>query len=95
MSRGTGSVLGIRRTLPAARHDTYEDEGGPGHGRGRGRASSQSRLPDGEHSAAGFAGSLVERIEALEASIPQARLDGLVARASTLSPAAVLAMIAD
>jgi predicted ATPase len=37
---------------------------------------------------------LVGRIEALKASIPQGTLDGLVASASTLSPAAVLAMIA-
>jgi tetratricopeptide (TPR) repeat protein len=38
---------------------------------------------------------VVERIEALKASIPRARLEGLVAQASTLSPAAVLAMIAE
>jgi hypothetical protein len=38
---------------------------------------------------------LVERIEALKASIPKGTLDGLVANASTLSPAAVLAMIAE
>ena len=37
---------------------------------------------------------LASRIEALKASIPQGTLDGLVANASTLSPAAVLAMIA-
>ena len=34
-----------------------------------------------------------ERIEALKASIPKAKLDGLVANAGALSPAAVLAMI--
>jgi hypothetical protein len=37
---------------------------------------------------------LVERIEALKASIPRRDLEGLVANASTLSPAAVLAMLA-
>ena len=36
---------------------------------------------------------LAARIEALKASIPKATLDGLVANASALSPAAVLAMI--
>ena len=35
------------------------------------------------------------RIEALKASIPKPTLDGLVANASTLSPAAVLEMISD
>ena len=38
---------------------------------------------------------VVSRIEALKESIPRGTLDGLVARASTLSPAAVLAMIAE
>jgi tetratricopeptide (TPR) repeat protein len=38
---------------------------------------------------------LAARIEALKASIPESTLDGLVANASALSPAAVLAMIAD
>jgi len=37
---------------------------------------------------------LAGRIEALKASIPKGTLDGLVERASTLSPAAVLAMVA-
>ncbi len=37
---------------------------------------------------------LASRIEALKASIPSGTLDGLVARASTLTPAAVLAMLA-
>jgi tetratricopeptide (TPR) repeat protein len=37
---------------------------------------------------------LASRIEALKASIPKVTLDGLVANASTLSPAAVLAMVA-
>ena len=36
---------------------------------------------------------LVSRIEALKASIPKGTLDGLVANASALSPAAVLAMV--
>jgi tetratricopeptide (TPR) repeat protein len=36
---------------------------------------------------------VVTRIDALKASIPKGRLDGLVANASVLSPAAVLAMI--
>ena len=36
---------------------------------------------------------VVNRIEALKASIPKGRLDGLVSNASVLSPAAVLAMI--
>ena len=36
---------------------------------------------------------VVDRIEALKASIPKGTLDGLVANASVLSPAAVLAMI--
>jgi tetratricopeptide (TPR) repeat protein len=35
------------------------------------------------------------RIEALKASIPKATLDGLVANASALTPAAVVAMIAE
>ena len=38
---------------------------------------------------------LASRIEALKASIPKLTLDGLVANASTLSPAAVLAMVAE
>ncbi len=38
---------------------------------------------------------LVGRIEALKASIPKGTLDGLVANASALSPAAVLAMVAE
>jgi tetratricopeptide (TPR) repeat protein len=38
---------------------------------------------------------VVERIEALKASIPKGTLDGLVAEASTLTPAAVLAMAAE
>jgi hypothetical protein len=37
--------------------------------------------------------NLVSRIDALKASIPKGRLDGLVANASVLSPAAVLAMV--
>jgi tetratricopeptide (TPR) repeat protein len=36
---------------------------------------------------------VVSRIDALKASIPQGRLDGLVATARVLSPAAVLAMV--
>ena len=36
---------------------------------------------------------IVNRIEALKASIPKGRLDGLVANASVLSPEEVLAMI--
>jgi tetratricopeptide (TPR) repeat protein len=36
---------------------------------------------------------VMNRIDALKASIPKVRLDGLVANASVLSPAAVLAMI--
>ena len=36
---------------------------------------------------------VVSRIDALKASIPKGRLDGLVANASVLSSAAVLAMI--
>jgi len=36
---------------------------------------------------------VVSRIDALKASIPKGRLDGLVASASVLSPAAVLAML--
>jgi predicted ATPase len=36
---------------------------------------------------------VVSRIEALKASIPKGRLDGIVANASVLSPAAVLAMV--
>jgi hypothetical protein len=35
----------------------------------------------------------VSRIDALKASIPKSTLDGLVANASVLSPAAVLAMV--
>jgi len=42
-----------------------------------------------------MAPGLVERIEALKASIPKRELDSLVANASTLTPAAVLAMLAD
>ena len=38
---------------------------------------------------------VVGRIEALKASIPKAALDGLVAQASTLTPAAVLEMVAE
>jgi len=38
---------------------------------------------------------LVERIEALKATIPRGRLDGIVAGASTLSAAAILAKIAE
>jgi predicted ATPase/tRNA A-37 threonylcarbamoyl transferase component Bud32 len=38
---------------------------------------------------------VVDRIEALKATIPQATLDDLVASGRTLSPAAVLAMVAD
>jgi hypothetical protein len=38
---------------------------------------------------------LVSRIEALKASIPKSALDGLVANASTLSPAAILAMLTE
>jgi hypothetical protein len=36
---------------------------------------------------------IVERIETLKATIPQHALDGLVAKAAALSPAAVLAMV--
>ena len=36
---------------------------------------------------------VVSRIEALKASIPKGTLDGLEAQASTLSPAAILAML--
>jgi hypothetical protein len=36
---------------------------------------------------------VVNRIDALKASIPKGRLDGLVANASALSPAEILAMI--
>jgi len=38
---------------------------------------------------------VVGRIEALKASIPKAALDGLVADAAALSPAAILAMVAE
>jgi len=38
---------------------------------------------------------VVGRIEALKATIPQATLDDLIASGSTLSPAAVLAMVED
>ena len=38
---------------------------------------------------------VVARIDALKASIPKGTLDGLVANASTLSPAGVLAMVAE
>jgi len=38
---------------------------------------------------------LAERIEALKASIPKRTLDGIVAEASTLTPAAVLAMVGE
>jgi hypothetical protein len=38
---------------------------------------------------------VVSRIEALKASIPKGTLEGLVANASTLSPAAVLAMVVE
>jgi len=38
---------------------------------------------------------VVDRIEALKASIPKAKLDGIVANASTLSPAEVLVMITE
>jgi hypothetical protein len=36
---------------------------------------------------------VVNRIDGLKASIPKGRLDGLVANANVLSPAAVMAMI--
>ena len=36
---------------------------------------------------------VVSQIDALKASIPKGRLDGLVANASVLSPAAVLALL--
>ena len=39
--------------------------------------------------------SVVQRIEALKAAIPKGTLDGLVASASALSPAEVLAMVAE
>jgi hypothetical protein len=42
-----------------------------------------------------MAPGVVGRIEALKASIPKRTLDGLVANASTLSPAAVLAMVGE
>ena len=48
----------------------------------------RDRAPDGSRASP-------SRIEALKASIPQGTLDGLVANASTLSPAAVLAMVAE
>ncbi len=38
---------------------------------------------------------VVQRIEALQASIPQSTLDGLLAEASALTPAAVLALVAN
>jgi hypothetical protein len=38
---------------------------------------------------------VVERIEVLEASIPKGTLDGLVADASALTPAAVLAVVGE
>ncbi len=38
---------------------------------------------------------VVDRIEALKESIPKQKVDGLLADASTLSPAAVLAMVSD
>jgi hypothetical protein len=38
---------------------------------------------------------VVGRIEALKASIPKGTLDGLLAKATALSPAAVLAMVAE
>jgi tetratricopeptide (TPR) repeat protein len=38
---------------------------------------------------------VVDRIEALKASIPKGTLDGLVTNAATLTPAAVLAMVAE
>jgi hypothetical protein len=38
---------------------------------------------------------VVGRIEALKASIPKGTLEGLVANASALTPAAVLAMVAE
>jgi hypothetical protein len=38
---------------------------------------------------------VVERIEALKASIPKGTLDDLVANANTLSPAAILAMVGE
>jgi hypothetical protein len=39
--------------------------------------------------------SVVERIEALKASIPKGALNGLVAKASAMTPAAVLAMVGE
>jgi len=38
---------------------------------------------------------VVERIDALKASIPKSTLDGLLAKASDLSPAAALALVAE
>jgi hypothetical protein len=38
---------------------------------------------------------IVERIEALKAEVPGDALDGLVAKAAALTPAAVLAMLGD
>ena len=38
---------------------------------------------------------VVSRIDALKASIPKGTLDGLVANAGALTPAAVLAMVAE
>ena len=42
-----------------------------------------------------MAPELAERIDALKASIPRGELDGLVAAANTLTPAAVLAMVGE
>ena len=42
-----------------------------------------------------MAPGLADRIAALEASIPKGTLDGLVAHASTLSPAAILALLSE
>ncbi|MCM2257700.1 MAG: serine/threonine-protein kinase [Vicinamibacteria bacterium] len=42
-----------------------------------------------------LAPGIVERIEALKASIPQDRLEGLMAKAGGLTPAAVLAMVGE
>jgi len=42
-----------------------------------------------------MAPGLAERIEALKAAVPKSNLDGLVASASTMTPAAVLAMLGE
>ena len=86
----------FRRAVPA-----YEVVGSP---RGTGLALlglAAVEAAEGHSERAGvvvehpMAPGVVDRIEAFKASIPKAGLDGLVADASALSPAAVLAMITD